>query len=158
MHEATTKTLLTLSGMAGLDAVGLAASVLQFIDFGTKLCARIREYSAVGGAPKKIESLGLRLSLVLRTLEGLSESELMTADLEQTIQPCITRAKELNSLLDKFKLDSPDVAVDDKRIGGIEKAWKAVNSLRGEKKVEEFQSTLDSLLSLVNLQLHVRTA
>ena len=89
----------------------------------------------------------------------------MTADLEQTIQPCITRAKELNSLLDKFKLDLPDVAVGggglkgvDRRISGIEKAWKAFNSLRGEKKVEEFQNTLDSLLSLINLQLHVRTA
>jgi hypothetical protein len=156
-----------MSGAEALVAVGLAGNVLQFIDFGTKLCARIREYSsAAGGAPKKIESLAARLSLVLRTLKGLSESGLMTVDLEQTtMQACIARAKELNSILDTFKIVSPAVSNDggglkrvDRRIGGIEKAWKAFNSLRGEKKVEEFQSTLDSLLSLISLQLHVRTA
>ena len=156
-----------MSGAEGLVAVGLAGNVLQFIEFGTKLCARIREYSsAAGGTPKKIESLAQRLSLVLRTLEGLSESGLMTVDLEQTaVQSCIARARELNSLLDKFKIDSPAVANDDRglkrvdrRIGSIEKTWKAFNSLRGEKKVEEFQNALDSLLSLISLQLHVRTA
>jgi hypothetical protein len=156
-----------MSGVEGLVAVGLAGNVLQFIDFGTKLCARIKEYSsAAGGAPKKIETLAQRLSLVLRTLEGLGESGLMTVDFEQTtMQSCIARANELNSLLDKFKIDPPVLANDDRglkrvdrRIGGIEKTWKAFNSLRGEKKVEEFQNTLDSLLSLISLQLHVRTA
>ena len=156
-----------MSGTEALALVGLAGNVAQFIDFGTRLCARIREYSsAAGGAPKKIESLAQRLSLVLRTFEGLSESGLMTVDLEQTtIQTCIARARELNSLLDKFKIDSPAVASGDgdlkwidRRIGGIEKARKAFSSLRSEKKVEEFQNTLDSLLSLISLQLHVRTA
>jgi hypothetical protein len=156
-----------MSGAEGLVAIGLAGNVLQFIDFGTKLCARIREYSsAAAGAPKKIESLARRLSLVLRTLEGLSESELMTVGLEQTtMQSCIAQAKELNFLLDKFKIDPPAAANGggglkwvDRRIGGIEKTWKAFNSLRGEKKVEEFQNTLDSLLSLISLQLHVKTA
>jgi hypothetical protein len=156
-----------MSGAEGLVAIGLASNVLQFIDFGTKLCARIREYSsAAGGAPKKIESVAARLSLVLRTLEGLSKSQLMTVDLEQmTVQSCLDQAKELNILLDKFKINSPVGANDarglkwvDRRIGGIEKTWKAFNSLRGEKKVEEFQNTLDSLLSLISLQLHIRTA
>src|SRR5437016_14526141 len=100
-----------MSGAEGLVAVGLAGNVLQFIDFGTRLCARIREYSsAAGGAPKKIESLAQRLSLVLRTLEGLGESGLMTVELEQTtMKSCIAQAKELNSLLDNFEIDSRDV-------------------------------------------------
>ncbi len=34
---------LTMSGAEALVAVGLAGNVLQFIDFGTKLRARIRE-------------------------------------------------------------------------------------------------------------------
>lgn len=42
-----------------LAAVGFASSLLQFIDFGTELCARIREYSsAVNGNPKKLLELG----------------------------------------------------------------------------------------------------
>ena len=156
-----------MSGTEALALLGIASSVVQFIDFGTRLCARIRDYSSTaGGAPKKIESLAQRLSPVLRTLEGLGESGLMTVELEQTtMQSCIAQAKELNSLLDKFKIDSPAVASCggdlkwiDRRIGGIEKARKAFSSLRSEKKIEEFQNTLDSLLSLISLQLHVRTA
>jgi hypothetical protein len=155
-----------MSGAEALVAVGLAGNVLQFIDFGTKLCARIREYSSTAsGTPKKIESMAERLSLALRTLEGLRESGLPTIDLEQiTVQSCITQAKELNTLLDKFKMGSPATANDgelrwlDRSIAGTEKTWKAFKSLRGEKKVEEFQNTLDRLLSLISLQLHVRTA
>ena len=68
-------------------------------------------------------------------------------------------------MLDNFKVKTGAV-VDgeerpswiDKRLASAEKTWKAFKSLRGEEKIEEFQASLDRVLSLVSLQLQSRTA
>ena len=45
-----------MSGVEGIVALGIAGNVVQFVDFGLKLCIRVKEYSAVAGAPKKLAS------------------------------------------------------------------------------------------------------
>src|SRR5436190_1354805 len=156
-----------MSGADALIAVGLASNVVQFIEFGSKLCSRINEYaSSAVGAPKKITALSARLDLVLKTLNALNDTGRTTIDHEaKTIQSCISEAQEFNSLLDKFRLKDrtlPDGEAGqswiDRRLTSAEKAWKAFKSLRGEEKIEEFQASLDRLLSLVSLQLQLRTA
>jgi len=155
-----------MSGAEALVAVGLASNVLQFIDFGTKLYARIREYSsAAGGAPKKVKDLEERLSLVLTTLNGLSQDGRATVEQEQTtIQLCLSRAHELGLLLEGFKVKAvPNKDAKDgstwieRRLANVEKTWKAFKSLHGEEKVEEFQKVLDRLIALIQLQLKART-
>jgi hypothetical protein len=106
------------------------------------------------------------LDLVLKTLNALNDTGRTTIDHEaKTIQSCISEAQEFNSLLDKFRLKDrtlPDGEEGqswiDRRLTSAEKAWKAFKSLRGEEKIEEFQASLDRLLSLVSLQLQLRTA
>jgi N-terminal domain on NACHT_NTPase and P-loop NTPases len=156
-----------MSGAEALVALGFASNVVQFIDFGSKLCSRITEYaSSAIGAPKKITALAARLDLVLKTLNALNDTGRTTVDHEaKTIQSCISEAQEFDALLNKFRLKTR-AAVDgedgpswiDKRLTSAKKTWKAFKSLRGEEKIEEFQTSLDRLLSLVSMQLQSRTA
>ena len=154
-----------MAGAEALVAVGLASNVIQFIEFGGKLYSRIKEYaSRATGVPKKINTLAARLDLVLKTLNALNEAGRTTVDHEaKAIQSCMSEAQEFEALLDKFKLktqkppdgeDGPSWVTA--RLTSMEKVWKAFTSLRGEKKIEEFQASLDGLLSLVSLQLQSR--
>lgn len=138
-----------------LVAVGLASNVLQFIDFGTKLCARIQDYSStINGSPKKLKELGDHLSNVLKTLESLDGTKRTYLEHEEsTIQSCLRQAQELNAYLDSFQLQSNSF-----RSLSFEKLRLAFKSVRGEKQVEEFQRVLDQLLNLVNLQLQIKNA
>ena len=153
--------------MEGVAALGLASNVVQFIDFGTRLCSRINEYaSSAIGAPKNITTLAARLDLVLKTLNALNDTGRISVDHEaKSIQSCISEAQEFNALLDQFRLkirtppdgeDAPNWI--DRRLTSAEKAWKAFKSLRGEERIGGFQASLDRLLSLVSLQLQARTA
>ena len=140
---------------------------MQFIDFGSKLCSRINEYASTAiGEPKKITTLAARLDLVLKTLNALNDTGRNTLDHEaESIQSCISEAQEFDALLDQFRLKHRTIPDGEdgpswinRRLTSTEKAWKAFKSLRGEEKIEQFQASLDRLLSLVSLQLQSRTA
>jgi hypothetical protein len=155
-----------MSGAEALVALGFASNVVQFIDFGSKLCSRFKEYaSSAIGAPKKITALAARLDLVLKTLNALNDAGRTIVDHEaKTIQSCISEAQEFDALLNKFRLKTRAVVDSengpswiDKRLTSVEKTWKAFKSLRGEEKIDEFQTSLDRLLSLVSLHLQSRT-
>ncbi|MCJ1228546.1 hypothetical protein MMC12_005207 [Toensbergia leucococca] len=141
-------------GVEALVAFGLASNVVQFIDFGTRLCGRIKEYyTAVGGVPRKVQNLVERLSLVLRTLEGISANGIAFEEQEQKIiHSCFSRARELGSLLDKQKSHKTNA------LACVEVPWKAFKSLNGEERLEESQTSLERLLVLLGLQLQARTA
>ena len=155
-----------MSGAEALLVVGVVSNVVQFVDFGAKLYARIKEYStAATGAPKKIKDLAEYISLVSTTLTGLSESGRAVIEHEQTtIQKCLLHAQELDALLDQLKLKSPAGAAGmdglswlDRRKSNVEKFWKAFKSIHGESKIEEFQVALQRLFALISFQLQSRT-
>jgi hypothetical protein len=72
---------------------------MQFINFGMKLCYRIKEYSVTAGAPKKLAAQADCLSSLLEILRGLpkTEQEALERDL---ISRCTETAKELSDFLD----------------------------------------------------------
>ncbi len=90
--------------MEAIAALGLASNIIQFVDFGTKLCARIDDFSAKAGkALGKISALTERLSLILKTLEALDLESLKVVDNEEkTIEACITQIEELDKVLARF--------------------------------------------------------
>ncbi len=90
--------------MEAIAALGLASNIIQFIDFGSKLCARIDDFSTTAGkAPGKISALTDRLSLILRTLEALDLESLKVVDNEEkTIQACTIQIEELNKVVARF--------------------------------------------------------
>src|SRR5436190_20991122 len=95
-----------MTGVEAVVALGLASNVVQFIDFCSKLCSRIREYSLnATGAPKKITTLCTRLDLVLKTLTALNDTGRTTIEHEaECLKSCISEAREFNDLLDGFRL------------------------------------------------------
>jgi hypothetical protein len=144
--------------MEALAAVGFASSIVQFVDFGTRLCTRIREYSSVtNDIPKKLLDLGERLSYVLETIKSLAEGGLTKLEHEEkTLQACLKQAKEIDALLDSFK--PPTTAGVCPNTLSLDKARAAFKSLRGESKIDAMQLTLDRLLDLAGLQVQIQTA
>lgn len=134
---------------AELAALGFAGNVVQFIDFGMKLCHRISDYYAAR-APEKLLAQVSRLSHLLEILRGLSEAQRLGLD-QNVISVCVRQVQDLLTLLDPLTSDQ----------GSGSSKWmtltKAVRSLRSEKKMLEVQSKLDSLLSNLSLQLLART-
>ena len=54
----------------GLAAVGLASAIVQFIDFGSKVVSRLREFSSeVEEVPKTFRSIKVQLPLILNILQ-----------------------------------------------------------------------------------------
>jgi len=138
-----------MSGVEGLVAVGLAGNVVQFIDFGLKLCDRFREYSASAGAPRKLAAQADCISDLLEVLKGLSETQKGALE-QRLISRCSSAAQELSALLDSFI--SKDRA-NNPMWRNTANAWR---SLRTETRVSEFQKSLDNLLKPLNLNLQAK--
>ena len=143
--------------MEPLVALGLANNVVQFFDFGSKLCARIKEFSSTAGkAPGEIGELADRLSLTLSPLKTLDQEGLKTVESDQkTLEACTNHVEELDNMLAKFTVTQTKEGISQWQKGAkkVERSWKAFKSLRGDDKIEDFQKNLDRLLSLVSLQL-----
>ena len=90
-----------MSGAEAIVALGIAGNVVQFIDFRTKLCSRVREYSAAAGAPTKLRNDVNCISDLLETLKDLSETQKEALE-QRMISRCISKVQELSALLDTF--------------------------------------------------------
>lgn len=132
-------------------ALGLAENLVQFIDFGIKLCCRIKEYSTTAGAPKRLAARADCLSDLLKVLGGLSADEQEAIEWG-LISRCAETAEELSSLLDTL-IDRDQCRKSRWRY--VAKAWK---SLYFERKVEDLQKTLESLLGPLILHIQAKTA
>jgi hypothetical protein len=134
-----------------IAALGVAENVVRFIDFGMKLCRRIKEYSDTAGAPKELVARANCLSHLLEVLGSLSEVEQEALE-RGLVFHCMETAKELSDLLNTF-IDRDRYRKSKWKY--LERAWK---SLRSEQKVEGLQKALDSLLVPLSLHLQLKTA
>ena len=125
-----------MSGAEALVALGLAANVLQFVEFATELCDRIRDYSTGPGMPKKLASQADRLSDLLIILRSLSQPAKGDPLREQVLQRCQVQAEDLALLLDSLR-GSPK---DQNR--WWKNAKKALQSLSRAEKIEEIEKIL----------------
>ena len=92
-----------MSGVESLVALSLASNVVQFFDFGSKLCARIKEFSSTASkALGEIGELADRLSLTLSTLKTLDQEGLKAVESDQmTLEACPNHVEELDNMLAK---------------------------------------------------------
>jgi len=139
-----------MSGAEGIVALGIAGNVVQFIDFGVKLCSRIKEYSVATGAPNRLATQVAYISDILEILKDLSDAQHGALD-KRVISRYASKAEELSALLDTFIKEG----------GSRDSVWKnttnAWRSLRAEKKVADLQKSLESLLKPLNLNLLAKT-
>lgn len=134
----------------GIVAVGLAGSVIQFVDFSTKLMKRLQEFqSSLDEMQNIFSDLTVKLPLLKDTFERLSNP----ADLDHThapdkeklkvvVQRCTNQVEFLERELSKA-IPNENEALKSRR-------WKAICSLAREKRVKEVvKSLLDTSTTLI---------
>ena len=137
--------IVLMTGLEALTALGLASNIIQFVDFSTKLCARIKEiYASSSGLPKELENQAGQLSSLLGTLKELSQQPRSSTLTYEVWERCNSEAQEISSLLKRFDVGSSK---------GLVKTTKmAYQSMRGNPEIEKvrdaFPMTLLRIMSL----------
>lgn len=138
-----------MSGAEALVALGLAANVLQFVEFTAELCERIRDYSTGPGMPRKLAAQADRLSDLLILLKALSQSSKDRFE-QSVLARCQAQAEDMSLLLHSLKGSKK----------GQDRWWtnakKALRSLSQAEKIQEVQNVMDSLLSILSIHLQAQ--
>jgi hypothetical protein len=139
--------------MEGLAAAGAASSIIQIVDFGTKVCKRIIEYSsACRELPEAFKHVNAQLPLVAIALErigqvaktrGVTEAEARV--LFEVLEAC---TKEVQGLQDVVLQALPGV-----KDGGFKRTVKAVGSLRWDDTVKRKGEVIQSYVRTLELAL-----
>ena len=131
--------------------VGLASSIITFVDAAQKVTSRLKDYWESGRElPKAYANVKNQLAFMVPEVEEMKNEYhrgLIPADkavgLHDAIEACNRQTASLNAILDDV-LPTPD---DSK----IQRGWKALRSLRREKEVVRIQSSIESSKSTFTL-------
>ena len=141
-------------------AIALVSSIVQLIDFGTKLIGRLNEFgSDLQGIPKSFAAIKSRLPLLLDSLrrtkaqsQSQGVSDITAEALIAVINECLSQIERLDNLLTKV--------LPAKGSSDWSRRWKALRSLAHDHALQEVQAALsrciESLLfyqSSQNLEL-----
>ena len=126
-----------MSGAEALLVLGVIANIFQIVDSSTKTIERVRESGQnLHDIPKAFRDVQVTLPLLANTL-GKTKQQIEAGGLdEQTckalqpvLQDCQSRIQDLNDIFEKLKPEEGS--------SKVMRRWKAVSSLRQDKKVEE---------------------
>ena len=134
-----------------LAVVGVVASIVQLIDFGTKVVLRMNEFhSAMGEVPKSFRTLEIELPLVFKTLKRIKEHAAIddveeSSSLCSVVDGCLGEIERLDKILNKV---SPSQ--------GQSKRWrttglKAFKSFGYDKEVQRISTKLHGYMGILNL-------
>ncbi|PVH92411.1 hypothetical protein DM02DRAFT_277099 [Periconia macrospinosa] len=132
-----------------LAAVGVVASIVQLVDFSTRVVSRLDEfYSVAKEVPKSFRHVKTELPLLRTTLEQLKAAIDTTpvADsskkaLLPVIAGCTEQVKQLDIILEKTLPETND--------SWTKKAKKAVVSLHNDAKVESITKALRNYIGIL---------
>ena len=123
-------------------AVGLAASIVTFVDVSSKVLTRLREYYSISReTPVIFQDTKTRLPLlvdIMTRIKKRCEDGYLATDAQyallDTVEGCLKQITLLDGLIEKMLPTSTDSTV--------ERARKVVASIRKEKNVAAIQTTL----------------
>ena len=132
-----------------LAAVGVVASIIQLVDFGTKVLRRLNEFhSSLEKVPKSLRNITVELPLLLDTLDQTKraiESGSIEDKTQKALQPAIDGCRDqiglLQTILTKLLPTSSD--------SWNKRHKKAVLSLIQEAKVDEITTTLRNYIQIL---------
>lgn len=136
--------------MEAVAAIGFAGSILQFIEFASKVLATGKEvYQNADGALRDnvaIEAIVRHLDDIHNRIQGYSS---VSSPAAQTLQKeCSSLIKELLNALDNLKAK-----------GGLSR-WKSIKkglkAVRSKAQIEQWFRRLESIREAYNTQLEVR--
>ena len=125
-----------------LAAVGVAASLLQLIDFGSKVLIRLNDFrSRAGTVPRSLAALAADLPLLLHTFKGIEDEVLMRnvgLDSQAPLRVVVTECQNLIEMLDSILTKTLPLTEDSKWRRGR----KAVASLLQDDEIQKIQKSL----------------
>lgn len=130
-----------------IAALGLAASILQLIDFSAKVVGRLNEFqSSLREVPKSFRQISNTLPLLCDTLEQIRHAVEADSFREQTktalllvVEGCRSQITELDAMLAK-SLPTPQDSQ-------LKRGFKAVSSIGHDGKVERISKDLHGYIS-----------
>lgn len=126
----------------GIAGVGVAASIVQLVTFGTKIIRRLDEFhSNLDEIPKSFQQINTQIPLLLDTLKGTQHAigtGEIKSDTEKALLPVINGCKVQIELLD---------TIIDKSLPSSNDSWakrskKALSSLKQDSNVNGITSAL----------------
>ncbi|MCJ1316835.1 hypothetical protein MMC15_002156 [Xylographa vitiligo] len=138
--------------MDPLTALGLAAAVIQFVQFGMQVAARLEDYrsSNPNEVPKSIEAICTQLPLLLNAFNRMnSEASLSKLDfdtrciLKGVVAGCMTQVEEIEKIVRQIS-NEPGQSL------GV-KMRKVFVSLKSEDKVWAIERNLHTYISVLIL-------
>ncbi|MCJ1405368.1 hypothetical protein MMC11_008595 [Xylographa trunciseda] len=142
----------SVTTMDPLTAFGLAAAVLQFIQFGMQVAARLEDYrsSNPNEIPKSIEAICTQLPLLLNAFNRMSsEASLNKLDfdtrciLKGVVAGCMTQVEEIEKIVRQIS-NEPGQSL------GV-KMRKVFVSLKSEEKIWAIERNLHTYISVLIL-------
>ncbi|KAH7118875.1 hypothetical protein B0J11DRAFT_582674 [Dendryphion nanum] len=132
-----------------LVIVGVVASIVQLVDFSTRVARRIEEFhSHTGEIPKSFQSIKAELPLLSNTLQQLKDAidAGMVADgTKQALLPVIEGCREQVTQLDAILAKTLPEVNDSWR----ERSKKAIKSLNKDAKVESIAKILRNYIGIL---------
>lgn len=141
-------------GTDPLDALSLAASIIQFVDFAAKISFKLTSaYRHTSDSPRELQDLSKRLmqySGLLRTAAEVVRTSMPTGELQEIgwkiLEDSRQTMKGVESLLDKYRIRPGQRLVSAFRALQWQSAKKNVGAIMEE--VESLKSTLSVMLQL----------
>ncbi|KAI9859671.1 MAG: hypothetical protein M1813_006602 [Trichoglossum hirsutum] len=135
-----------------LVAVGLAASIVTFVDVSGKVLARLREFHSIAQtAPSVFQDITTQLPLIadiMTRIEKGCRDDSLTADtqraLSHVVEGCFRQVTLLGGLIERILPTLADST--------FRRTWKAIASVRKEREIVMIQRTLETYKS--TLMLH----
>jgi hypothetical protein len=133
-----------------LAAVGLASSIVQFVDFGTKLLSNGRElYKSAEGVLQENVELGKITESIKSTAQSIANNAIGVNDTElrEMAGACKTLADELLTVLNSLKIDNT-------KNRQLEIIRKSLKSFRFAARLKRIYEQLCTLRNQVCFQLN----
>ncbi|KAL9043578.1 MAG: hypothetical protein Q9214_003240 [Letrouitia sp. 1 TL-2023] len=132
--------------MDPFTAAGLAATIVAFIDVGTKVATRVKELSDAGNIPEVFRDIRTRLPLIISIIGGArhatdnlsSEAE---SAFEEIVRQCFKQISQLDEILEKVIVSRAD--------SRFRKVVKAGVSLVEEERVQRIAAALRDNVQLL---------
>ncbi|MCJ1392523.1 hypothetical protein MMC18_005391 [Xylographa bjoerkii] len=138
-----------------ITIVGLAAMIIQLVEFGTKVILRLREASeSIGEVPAAFNNITVRLPLLIDCLNHIKNdasdlSETTKTALLPVIVSCLDQVKLLDGILVKV---TPKLEDSEWRI-----AKKTILGLAREGKVQKIDATIKDNIQIMTLYQSIKS-
>lgn len=132
-----------------LAAVGVASSIVQLIDFGSKVIRRLQEFhSKLDDVPPAFRHINSQLPLLLETLKGTEKAigqGLIGTNVEKALTPVIDGCRSQIGQLDAVITKVLPAAGDSR----LQRSKKALSSLYQDTKIDNISSALRNYVQIL---------